>query len=192
MLFAGALARKWTPELKVRGTLAFAPASHLGEQGALLRALTAPSGLSGLASMIVYGIDVANPALGVQNLLSDRAKALYPQLEERCLGALGQPDSFGGVAPADLFRADVDVAPIVAALNRDDDPEELKIRGPVLIEQGLADTTVLPNFTNDLATDYKRRGVDLTYKTYAGVDHAGAVLNTKVARDAERWVKKRF
>jgi dienelactone hydrolase len=192
VLFAGALARRWTPELKVRGTLAFAPASHLGEQGSLLRALTAPSGLSGLAAMIVHGIDVANPALGVQNLLSDRAKALYPQLEERCLGDLGQPDSFGGVAPADLFRADVDVAPIVAALNRDDDPEELKIPGPVLIEQGLADTTVLPNFTNDLATDYKGRGVDLTYKTYAGVDHAGAVLNTKVARDAERWVKKRF
>ncbi len=51
---------------------------------------------------------------------------------------------------------------------------------------------MLPNFTNDLATDYKGRGVDLTYKTYTGVDHAGAVLNTKVARDAERWVKKRF
>ena len=157
VLFAGALARKWTPELTVRGTLAFAPASHLGEQGSLLRALTTPSGLSGLASMIVYGIDVANPSLGIQNLLGDRAKALYPQLEERCLAALGQPDSFGGVAPADLFRPDVDVAPIVAALNRDDDPEELTIRGPVLIEQGLADTTVLPNFTNNLVTDYKGR-----------------------------------
>jgi hypothetical protein len=83
VLFAGALARKWTPELTVRGTLAFAPASHLGEQGALLRALTSPSGLSGLASMIVYGVDVANPSLGIQNLLSDSAKALYPQLEQR-------------------------------------------------------------------------------------------------------------
>jgi fermentation-respiration switch protein FrsA (DUF1100 family) len=189
VLFAGALARKWAPELKVRGTLALAPASHLGEQGALLRALTSPSGISGLAAMIVHGIDVANPSLGVQNLLSDRAKALYPQLEERCLGALSQPDSFGGVAPADLFRPDADVAPIVAALNRDDDPEGLRVRGPVLIEQGLADTTVLPNFTNSLASELKG---DVTYKTYPGVDHAGAVLNAKVARDAERWVKNRL
>ena len=30
----------WTPELTVRGTVAFAPASHLGDQAALLRALT--------------------------------------------------------------------------------------------------------------------------------------------------------
>jgi hypothetical protein len=58
--------------------------------------------------------------------------------------------------------------------------------------KSLADTTVLPNFTNNLATEYKGRGVDLTYKTYAGVDHAGAVLNAKVARDAERWVKQRL
>ena len=41
-LFAGSLARRWTPELTLRGTLAFAPVSHLGEQAALLRALTAP------------------------------------------------------------------------------------------------------------------------------------------------------
>ena len=39
-LWAGVAARKWTPELKLRGTLAFAPASHLGEQASLLRALT--------------------------------------------------------------------------------------------------------------------------------------------------------
>jgi fermentation-respiration switch protein FrsA (DUF1100 family) len=190
-LFAGALARRWTPELTVRGTLALAPASHLGEQGALLRVLTSPGAISGLAAMIVHGIDVANPSLGIQNLLSDRAKALYPQIEERCLGALAQPDAFGGVAPADLFRPDADVAPIVAALNRDDDPEELKIGGPVLIEQGLADTTVFPNFTNDLVRAYKGRGVKVTYKTYPGVDHAGAVLDAKVANDATAWVKKR-
>src|SRR3954451_25146477 len=38
-LWAAALAKKWTPELKLKGTVAFAPASNVGEQGALLRAL---------------------------------------------------------------------------------------------------------------------------------------------------------
>ena len=42
-LWAGSLAGKWTPELDVRGTLALAPASHLGEQAGLLSALTTPS-----------------------------------------------------------------------------------------------------------------------------------------------------
>ncbi len=54
-LWAGSLAGSWTPELDVRGTLAFAPASHLGEQAALLGALTTPSPLTGLAAMIVRG-----------------------------------------------------------------------------------------------------------------------------------------
>ena len=58
----GGVARaQWTPELKVRGTVAFAPASHLGEQVPLLRGLTEPGGLSGLAAMILRGIDVGRP-----------------------------------------------------------------------------------------------------------------------------------
>ena len=57
-LWAGSLAGKWTPELDVRGTLALAPASHLGEQAGLLGALTSASPLSGLAAMIVRGVDV--------------------------------------------------------------------------------------------------------------------------------------
>src|SRR3954468_24353477 len=70
-LWAASLASKWTPELKIRGTLALAPASHIGEQAALLRSITSPSGLSGLASMIVRGIDVGDPALHVASGLSE-------------------------------------------------------------------------------------------------------------------------
>ena len=41
-LWAAALAKTWTPELKVAGTLAFAPASHLGEQASLISSVTTP------------------------------------------------------------------------------------------------------------------------------------------------------
>ncbi len=191
-LFAGSLARRWTPELDVRGTLAFAPVSHLAEQGELLRALTAPSNLSGLAAMIVRGIDIAHPDLGVGGMLSDKAKALYPQIGERCLGELSRPDSFGGVAPAELFRPEANLQPMIAALGTDDDPERLTVRGPVLIEQGLADTTVFPNFTNDLVTEFKNRGLNITYRTHDGVDHGGVVTNAAVAGDAFDWVENRF
>jgi acetyl esterase/lipase len=191
-LFAGSLQRKWAPELTLRGTLAFAPVSHLGEQGQVLRSVTSAGGISGLAAMIVRGIDVANPDLKVQSLLSDRAKALYPQLDERCLGDINKPDSFGGVAPSELFRPDAVLDPVVAALNRDGDPEELSIRGPVLIEQGKADSTVLSVFSDQLDAKLSKRGVDVTYKTYDGVDHGGAVTNRTVADDAFAWVEKRL
>jgi pimeloyl-ACP methyl ester carboxylesterase len=191
-LFAAALAPKWTPELRVRGTVAFAPVSHLGEQGALLRALTTPGDLSALAAMIVRGIDIAEPGLSVQSLLSDQAKAPYPQLDEKCLGDLGKPDSFGGVAPANLFRPDANLDPMIAALNADDDPETLKIRTPVRIEQGKADTTVFPNFTDDLVSELKRRGATVAYKTYAGVNHGEVVTTAKPSADATKFVKSRF
>jgi fermentation-respiration switch protein FrsA (DUF1100 family) len=191
-LFAGSLAKKWTPELTLRGTLAFAPVSHLGEQGSLLKTQTQPSGLSGLAAMIVRGIDIARPDLNIQAMLSDQAKALYPQLDQKCLDGLDKPDSFGAVAPANLFRSDANLAPVIAALNSDDDPESLTIRGPVLIEQGTADTTVFPAFTEQLTTELKGRGVDVSEKTYEGVNHGGAVTDKAPATDATKWIGKRF
>jgi pimeloyl-ACP methyl ester carboxylesterase len=189
-LWAAALARRWTPELSVRGTLALAPASHLGEQAGLLGALSSPSPLSGLAAMIVRGIDIARPELGVAALLTEPAQALYPQVDEVCLGDLTQTTSFGGLAPSALFRAGVDLGPTIGALD-ENDPETLRIRNaPVQIEQGTADTTVLPLFTNQLAPKLAAAGAKLTYKTYPGVDHAGAVLDRRAASDATKFVRQ--
>src|SRR6478735_819828 len=159
-LCAGSLAGKWPPELDVRGTLALAPASHLGEQAGLLGALTSPSPLSGLAAMIVRGVDNEHQDLGIAALLSDRARALFPQVDEVCLGDLTKTGSFGGLAPSELFRPGVNLAPTIAALNAND-PETLKIRSVVQVEQGTADTTVLPLFTNQLAPKLKANGVKL-------------------------------
>jgi acetyl esterase/lipase len=191
-LFASSLAKKWTPELTLRGTLAFAPVSHLSEQGSLLGSLKEPGGLSGLAAMIVRGIDIANPSLNLQSLLSDQARTLYPQLDQKCLDGLNKPDSFGGVAPANLFRSDANLAPVITALGKDDDPESLTIRGPVRIQQGTADTTVFPSFTEQLTTELEGRGVDVTEKTYEGVNHGGAVTDKGSANDATKWIETRF
>jgi len=189
VLWANSQARKYTPDLKLRGTLALAPASHLGEQASLLSALNSPSGLSGLAAMILRGIDVDQPSLNVGTLLSDRAKALYPRVDQDCLSDLSQAGEFGGLAPAELFAPNVNTAPIVAALNKND-PEDLKLAGPVQIEQGKADTTVIPLFTDQLDTALAKTGAKLTYKTYAGVDHAGIVLKAAPAKDATKFVKR--
>jgi fermentation-respiration switch protein FrsA (DUF1100 family) len=187
-LWAASLQRKWAPELTLRGTLAFAPASHIGDQAALLRALDQPSGVSGLAALILRGIDIARPDLNVQAGLSERAAALYPEISTKCLGELAAQSSFGGVAPAALIKPDTPIDPVVAALNAND-PETLKIRGPVRIEQGTADTTVFPNFTQSLVTEIK---ADVSYKTYAGLDHGGIVVRKAPANDATWFVRSRL
>ena len=187
-LWAASLQRKWAPELTLRGTVAFAPASHIGDQASLLRALNEPSGLSGLAVLILRGIDIARPDLTVQAGLSERAAALYPEIGTKCLGDLYAQTSFGGLAPAALLKPDAPIEPVVAALNAND-PETLTVRGPVRIEQGTADTTVFPNFTQSLVGEIK---ADVSYKTYTGVDHGGIVLKAKPAADATKFIRSRL
>jgi pimeloyl-ACP methyl ester carboxylesterase len=190
-LFAAALAPKWTPELTVRGTVAFAPASHLDEQIPLTSALTSPGGgLSGLVSIIVRGIAAASPSLDTEALLSDQARALYPETLTQCLPELSAPTSFGGLAPKDLFQAGLDFKPVAKVLDAQD-PSHLKIRTSLLIEQGSADTTVFPQFTDALATELKAGGAKkLTYTKVAGADHAGVV--SAGAKAATSWIAKRL
>jgi pimeloyl-ACP methyl ester carboxylesterase len=189
-LFAASLAKKWTPELSIRGTVAFAPVSHLSEQVPLVRGLKDPSPLTAFAVMIARGIDLADPALKVSSLLSPTAAARYSQVSERCLGQLRDADSFGNVAPADIFRSDADLNPLAAALDRADDAENLTIRTPLRIEQGTADTTVLPPFTDQLAQTLTKRGTPLVYKKYDGVDHGGIVVSA--ATDARSFLRSRL
>lgn len=188
-LWAAALAPKYTRELRVKGTVAFAPASHTGEQGALIAGLKEPSGLTGLAASILAGAEVARPGLKIAEKLTDAARALYPQVATKCLGDITQPSSLGGLAPADLLRPDADLAPILKELNAND-PETLRIQTPLRIEQGLADTTVFPTFTKDLVAALRKRNAKIDERTREGVDHGGIVIAG--AKDSTSWIAKRL
>src|SRR3954470_21735516 len=108
-LWAAALAPSYTRELKVRGTVAFAPASHLGEQGAILPSLNSPlGGLGGVAAMLLRSVDAQRPSLGIGAALTDRAAALYPQTLTECLGELDAPTSFGGLKGTEFFKQGFD------------------------------------------------------------------------------------
>jgi pimeloyl-ACP methyl ester carboxylesterase len=189
-LFAASLAPKWTPDLKVRGTVAFAPVSHLVDQASLLDSLTGPGGgLSALVAMIFRGLDESAPALDVPAILSDKATALYPQTLSECYDRLKLAGSFGGLAPSELLRPGVDRAPLLAALAKNE-TASLRIGTPVRIEQGAADTTVFKLFTDRLVGAYKKAHLKVSYKAYPGVDHGGVV--TAAAKDATKWIKGRF
>ncbi|UTI63391.1 alpha/beta fold hydrolase [Paraconexibacter antarcticus] len=190
-LWATSIARTWTPELKVAGTVAFAPASHLSEQAALIRALGSPGGgLSALAASILRGIDVAGVGVDVPSLLSPAALALYPQVDTLCQPELGAASSFGGLAPKDILKADVPLDPLVAAIDRTDDPENLKLRTPVLVEQGSADTTVFPSFNAQLVDELRAKGAKVDSRVLPGVTH-GKVVKAGL-KSALSWMAKRL
>jgi pimeloyl-ACP methyl ester carboxylesterase len=172
-LFAASLADDWAPNLKLKGTVSYAPASHLKTQAELLPSLTSPSGLSALAALIVKGASTVTDEVKINKLLTPPAKSLYPQTEQTCLPQLAESDSFGGMAPADLLTNNADTTALSDVL--DGMNPAVKIGPPVFLAQGTADTTVFPFFTDQLNGELDAIGDDVTYKTYAGVNH-GAIV----------------
>lgn len=178
-LFAAAEAPSYTPELHVKETVAFAPASHLDEQIPLTTALTQPNaGLTALVATIGAGLENAYGASVLPaSLLTPAGTQLVADAETQCLGALGATATSRNLTPASLFQQGADFSTLRNLLDKQD-PTNLKIKTPVVIEQGTADTTVIPIFTDDLAKQLKARGTKLTYNKVNGVDHAGITSGT--------------
>ena len=128
------------------------------------------------------------PQLGVSAGLSERAAALYPQTL-----TLPRPARRGRTPSAASRRrsccAGHRPAPSPRRAPSAADPDELKIRTPVQIQQGDDDATVFKAFTDQLAAGYSAAGERLTYKTYPGVDHGGVVTKARAASDATSYIR---
>ncbi|MCB0828714.1 MAG: alpha/beta fold hydrolase [Solirubrobacterales bacterium] len=172
-LFAAGLASKWTPDLKLRGTVAYAPASHMDAYLPLLPGLTTPSSLSALAALIVKGAQTASSEIESNQLLSDAALGFYPQVTKACLAELAQPDSFGSLAPSELLRPGADQTPLADVLGAQN--PDVVSKAPILMAQGSADSTVPAFLTIRLKDELDASGNQLTYTEYPGVDHGSIV-----------------
>ena len=170
-LFAAGLADRWASGLKLTGTVAYAPASHILQQAQALEAFTSPSALSALAALIIRGAASQTDTVVPSQILAPESLALYPQVDEVCLPQLGAPDSFGGIAPADLESPDADLGPLYGVLGEQN--PAVSTGQPILVLQGLADTTVIPFFTDALVGELKGLNDTVTYTEYPGVTHAG-------------------
>jgi dienelactone hydrolase len=114
----------------------------------------------------------SRPSLHIGSVLGPQGAALYPQTLSKCLPQLDLTNSFGGLAPAQIFKSGANLASLDTALGKND-PEHLKITTPLFIGQGTADTTVFKQFTDALDQELAGRGTKIEYKTYAGVTHGG-------------------
>lgn len=168
-LFAAGLAGKWAKGLKLRGTVAYAPASHLADQAELLPALTSPSPLTALATLIVQGASTVTSEIQVPQILSDQVLALYPQVDETCLPQLGEPDSLGGIPPSELLRDGADTSKLLSVLGEQN--PAVKTSAPILLAQGTADTTVFKTYTDQLNDELDGLGDNVDYQVFPGVTH---------------------
>lgn len=183
-LFAAGLASKYTPELDVAATIAFAPVSGLEGEIPLLKALTITS-LSGVVALILRGLTIGNSSIDVSSIMTPQAEALYPQTLTACSGALNSNSSFGGLPANELVNADANLDEVVAGL-RENDAGHLRISTPVYILQGLSDMTVFPFTTTALVQGLKDNGAKVTIKTYPGATHSGVLVSG--AEDATKYL----
>ena len=172
-LFAAGMADRWVPEQDLAGTIAYAPASHLKQQAVAIEALTQPSALSALATMILYGAATANSGVQPEVLMTSGPWAHYPELDETCLAQLGEPNRLGGYPPSDLLREGVNLNPLYTVL--DNNNPAVATGAPILMPQGTADTTVFPFFTDSLDKELVALNDSVDYRKYEGVSH-GAIV----------------
>jgi pimeloyl-ACP methyl ester carboxylesterase len=164
----------WQPDLDLHGTVAFAPASHLKEQISLLPALTSPNPLSALAVSILAGASTANPRIDPAAILNPEPLALYPEVEEKCLGELGQSDSLGGIPPSELLQDDANLAPLEKVLGKNN--PDVTSDAPILVVQGSADTTVFPTYTEMLIDELSSHN-DVAYAVIPGANHGSVMVD---------------
>jgi pimeloyl-ACP methyl ester carboxylesterase len=186
-LFAAGEAADWTPNLTLRGTVSYAPASHLLAQAKALPALTTPSSLTALATMIVQGTTTASPNVDPNKLLTPQVLQFYPLVDQTCLPQLAQQRRLAGIAPADMLTG-ANKGPIYRVLDAEN--PAVTTNAPVFIAQGTADTTVFPQFTTLLSGQLKDLGDHVRYQEFHGVDHGAIVAAAEP--DVLPWFEKRL
>ncbi len=188
-LFAAAESARDAPGLSLLGVAAFAPASHLTTQVQAAAGLTKPGGgLSALGGLIVTGAAAASQAIDERALLTPAAYALLPAVQKECTAALSASNSWGGLAPAQIVRQGANTTALYHVL--DGENPALKIGAPVVIVQGSADTTVFPQFTNQLRGELVNKGDHVQYDVVQGAIHGDVVALGDTTFTS--WLAKRF
>jgi len=187
-LWAASLAKTYTPELRLGGTLASAPASHHGDRAPLIRMLDS-SDLSPLVALILRGADIGDPSLQIASKLTAEARALWPLTLTECYWDLALRSPWATLPTNRIGLPDADMQPLVDYLDAND-PESLTIRTPVLVQQGLADTLVWPALSEALVKDINSRRGRMTLREYPGLDHYMLQSDARPVTDALAFLRR--
>lgn len=186
--------------LKLIGISAITPVTQLEKLVTLLEPLPLTAEgireVVALAALVLKGIAAIDPQFEHFMLeeggLSERAIALWPDLERLCLADLSGTESWGGLSPAELQgpRGDEGVAQMRRYLE-EDDVRLLPLRQdvPIRVDAGALDLVAQLPFTEQLVHDYRSRGLDVTYARWPAGHSPTADM---AAESIATWITERF
>jgi pimeloyl-ACP methyl ester carboxylesterase len=188
-LFAAALAPAWAPDLRLLGAVSYAPGSDITDALGSIMKSTQPTRTLPLGIMMVEGIASTDPGIDLNRILSPRGLALLPQLQSECVGKLMNSPAWNAIPPASLFQPN---APVDRLLHdfAQNEPLNLPIHVPLLLEQGTEDEIVSPVTTDALRSNLCATGVPVELDKIEGAAH-DSVMPRSLDRVKE-WITQRF
>ncbi|MFZ9669475.1 MAG: alpha/beta hydrolase family protein, partial [Solirubrobacterales bacterium] len=186
ILFAASLASTWGKGINYLGTVSYAPASNFEFQAQNIGALDGPGGpgISALAISIGRGMVAGNSSIKPADVFTDQAMAFYPDTETLCYSDLASKVVASGLQPSRLLKPNWANGTFSGRLFQQELIKQnpaVKVSAPVLIAQGLADTTVFELITNRLVPQIEALNTpgEITYQKFAGADHGSILIQSK-------------
>ncbi len=173
VLFASRAAHR-DRRLRLRGTVAIAPASHLDIILPAVLSGNDPSDLS-YALYSLIGLSAVDPSVDLSALVARAGLARLPLITEgECLD---QTDAaFKAVTPRDVFRISAhETTRLSAKLGSAANPDNTPVIGPVLVVQGADDGDVPAPITTAMVQHLHRLGSDISERLYPGLNHDGVL-----------------
>lgn len=188
-LFAAALAPSWAPDLRLLGAVSYAPAADITDALGSIITSRQPMPTLPLGMMMVEGIASTDPGVDLHAILSARGLALLPQLQNACAADLMNSPAWNAIPPASLFQSNAPIDRLAHDFARNE-PLNLPIRVPLLLEQGTADEMIAPATIDALRSNLRANGVPVELDAVQGAGHDSVMSRTfNRVRD---WVAQRF
>jgi len=173
-LFAAAMATDYLPDERFLGTVAFAPASHFAQRLDMVRKAGGHQPALAYILYILHSFATTDPGIDLGDILAPEAIARLSSLHDDCVTKATTTGYWTGVDAAAQFLEDPDLAAFRAFAAKNE-PGRLKIDRPVMVVQGSADHTVLPEATDATVRQLCENGNRVNYQVFAKADHRGAM-----------------
>lgn len=187
-------------QLDYKGTVAVAPASNLGfilvagEQSVANATLDKKISMYGqldtYTALVTAGIRNTQPAFNYSQVFTSQVSSIAAQAETICSGPLGQTFGAGMTKYATDHNGTLDgytrtqpnfmaVQLVKTFLDKDSQPLQVKVTTPIIIYQGVADTTVPKVATDILISNATVVGTKINSYVTGNWDH-GTVMSSNV------------
>jgi alpha-beta hydrolase superfamily lysophospholipase len=183
-LFAGELAGSYSPELRLGGVVAAAPAADLD---VILPAASAIKQAAGFMIMAGKGFQAAYPEADPASVLTPEAVAASAIADEACVGEVIR--QFAGTSTSVIARNPADTPPWPELLH-ESSAGNRPAGAPLLVVQGASDQLVLQGLTDAWVQKVCGAGDLVHYEVYADADH-GSVIDA-ARGDVLGWLGARL